>query len=103
MLDWLRADIQGADGCAATGHLGLISRWLQADSSVRVAWGQAEATAEEGRKVAGLAAAACDAAQKDAATAEERCRTAEAELKALRDGQVARARQLEAQEKKLKA
>nr|XP_040251829.1 actin cytoskeleton-regulatory complex protein PAN1-like [Aegilops tauschii subsp. strangulata] len=85
------------------GSSGLISGWLQADSSVRVSWGQAEAVIPEGRKEAGEATVARDAALIDAASAKERCRMVEAELKALSDEKAARTRRLEEQEEELKA
>nr|XP_020147014.1 uncharacterized abhydrolase domain-containing protein DDB_G0269086-like [Aegilops tauschii subsp. strangulata] len=102
VLDWLQADLGGADRCIAADRLGLVAGWLQADSSIKTAWGHAEAATKEGRKVAGMATAARDAALADAAAAEKRCRTTETELKALCDEQAARARQLEEQKEKLK-
>nr|XP_020172859.1 translation initiation factor IF-2-like [Aegilops tauschii subsp. strangulata] len=102
-LDRLRTNLQGTDRRVVTGRLGLVSGWLQADSSVRTAWSQAEASVVEGGKEDGEATTAHDAALTDAASAKERCRTMEAELKALRDEQVARTRRLEEQEEELKA
>ena len=102
-LDQLQDELQGPDRCRASGCLELISGWLRADSSVRAAWGQAEAAVEEGQKVVGLAAVACDAALKDAKAAEERCRAAEAEPKTLHDRQATEARRLEVREGELKA
>ena len=68
-----------------------------------MASGQAEVTTAEGRKEAGEATAACDAALVDAASAKELCSMVEAELKALREEQAARARRLQEQEEELKA
>ena len=99
MLDHLQGDLQGWDQHAALGRLGLISGWLQADASVRAAW----SSMKEAQKVAGVAAAERDLAQKEAKDAQERCRTVEAELKALQDQQAAQASQLQEREEKLKA
>ena len=88
-LDRLRDNLQGPDRRRALGRLELFSGWLQADSSIRAAWGQVEAAAEEGRKVAGIAATTCYMSLKDAKAAEERCRAAETELKTLHDKQAA--------------
>ena len=78
-LDHLQGDLQGPDRRAALRRLGLISGWLQADASVRAAWG----FMEESQKVAGVAAAGRDLAQKEAKDAQERCRVVEDELKTL--------------------
>ena len=57
------------------------------------------AALEEGKHAAGLAAAARNVALKAAEATEERCRVAEAVLKALRDQLVAEARLCETREK----
>nr|XP_020155231.1 splicing factor, arginine/serine-rich 19-like [Aegilops tauschii subsp. strangulata] len=98
-LDHFQGDLQAPDRRAALGRLGLISGWLQADASIRAAW----SSAEEAQKVAGVAAAERDLAQKEAKDTQERCRTVEGELKALQDQQDAQASQLQVQEEKLKA
>ena len=61
------------------------------------------ASAEEGQRVAGLAAAARDVALKEAKDAQEWCRVVEAEQKTLRDQQAAQADQLKVREEELKA
>ena len=71
------------------GGLELISGWLLADKSVRVAWCQAAVSVEEARKVASVAAVERDLALKEAKDAQGRCYAVEAELKALRDQQAA--------------
>ena len=50
-----------------------------------------------------MAATAQDLARKEATEAEDRCRMAEADLKALQDRQAAQASQLQEREEKLKA
>ena len=67
-LDLLQGELQGPDCRSTRGHLGLISGWLKADASVRVAWG----SAEEAQKALGVAATACDLARKEATEAENR-------------------------------
>ena len=59
--------------------MGLISRWLQANASVRTAWGRAEAADVESRKEAGEATATHDVALASAASAKEHCSRVEAE------------------------
>ena len=90
-LNQLGRNLQGADWCLASGRLELISGWLRSDTSVRATWSHALAASEEGKQVASLAAAARDAAVKDAKAAEERCHAAEGELKTLHDMQAAEA------------
>jgi hypothetical protein len=77
--------------------LGLLSGWLQADSFVKAAWGDAEAVVEEGRKAASAATAERDKAWTDAKAAKEHCLTAETKLKALVDERVDDAHRLEEQ------
>ena len=85
MLTQLCNDLQGTDRRLASGHLKLISGWLRSDASVRAAWSHAMVGSEEGKQVAGLAAAAHDMALEDAKAAKERCRVSEAELETLRN------------------
>ena len=102
-LTRLRDDLQGADPRLVVGRLELILGWLQADSSVMVAWGQAQAAVAEGKKGATEATEARDAALADAASTKDSCSMVEAELKALREEQATRARRLQEQEEELKA
>ena len=78
-LDLLQGELQGPDCRSARGRLGLISSWLKADASVRAAWG----STEEAQKALGVAAIVRDLEHKEATEAENRCRSAEADLKAL--------------------
>ncbi|XP_073354718.1 uncharacterized protein [Aegilops tauschii subsp. strangulata] len=98
-LDLLQGELQGPDCCSARGRLGLISGWLRADVFVRVAWG----STKEAQKALGVAATARDLARKEATEAENLCRAAKAELKALQDQQATWASQLQEREEKLKA
>nr|XP_020193247.2 translation initiation factor IF-2-like [Aegilops tauschii subsp. strangulata] len=95
--------LEDADRRVASGRLELVSGWLRSDASVRAAWSQAVAASEEGKQAADLAAAAREAALKDAEAAKERRRVAEAELETLLNERATEARQREAWEEKLKA
>ena len=81
----------------------MISGWLQSDVSVWAAWSQAIVASKEGERATGLAAAARDAALKDAEPAKERDRVAEAELETLYNKRAAEARQSEVRKEELKA
>nr|XP_020192089.2 MAP7 domain-containing protein 1-like [Aegilops tauschii subsp. strangulata] len=99
----LREDLQGADPHLVAGRLELVSGWLHSDVSVRAALSQATATSEKERQVAAQAAAAREAALKDAETAQDRCRALEAELKNLRDLHAEETRGRQAEEEKMRA
>ena len=66
-LDLLQGELQGPDRRSVQGRLGLISGWLQANASVRAAWG----SAEEAQKMLGVTATERDLARKEAAEAED--------------------------------
>nr|XP_020172929.1 dynactin subunit 1-like [Aegilops tauschii subsp. strangulata] len=99
----LREDLQGAEPHLAAGRLKLVSGWLHSDVSVRAVLSQAVATSEGEKQAAAQAAAACEAAMKDAKAAQDRCRALEAELKALRDKRAEEARGRKVEEEKMKA
>ena len=63
------------------GQLEQILGWLQADWSIRAAWGQAYATVTDGRKQAAEATTTRYAALADTASARSRCSEVVAELK----------------------
>nr|XP_020154924.1 MAP7 domain-containing protein 1-like [Aegilops tauschii subsp. strangulata] len=103
VLTRLRDDLQGPDCRLVSGRLELASGWVRSDTSVRAALRQAVSASKEGERAAGLAAAARDAAQKEADAAKKRCRQLEAELEIMRAERAAEARARKAEEEKMKA
>ena len=81
----------------------LVSGWLQLDVSVRAALSQAAVTSEKEKQAAAQAAAAREAALKDADAAQDHCRVLEAELKILREERAKDARGRKAEEERMKA
>ena len=78
-------DVLSADPRLVAGRLELVSSWLHSNASVRAALGRVTAAFEKEKQAATQAAAAREAALKDSAAAQDRCKVLEAELQGLRD------------------
>ena len=83
--------------------MGPISSWLQADTSVKTTWGQAEAAAVESKKEAVEAKEASDGALANAASTKERRAEEETKLKALQEEQASRNQMFHQREEDMKA
>ena len=88
----LQEDLQGADSHLVAGSLKLVSGWLHSNASIRVVLRRAATASKEEKQAANQAAAAREAALKDAAVAQDHCKVLEAELQGLRDEHAKEAR-----------
>nr|XP_020147614.1 CCR4-NOT transcription complex subunit 3-like [Aegilops tauschii subsp. strangulata] len=102
-LTLLREDLQGTDHRLVAGRLELISGWLHSYVSVRAALSQAAAASKKDKQAVAQAAAVREAARKDAGAAQDRCRSLEAELEAMRNERAVEARGRKTEEEKMKA
>ena len=85
------------------GRLGLASGWASSAASVRAVLRRAVSSSDEEKQTANQAKAAHDTALGDAATAQSRCKTLEAELQGLRDELAKEVRSRQEKEKDMKA
>ena len=102
-LSRLREDIRSADPRLMVGRLELASGWARSAASVRAVLSQAVSSSDEERRAANQAKAARDAALGDAATAQDRYKTLEAELQGLRDELAKEVHSRQEKEKEMKA